>query len=77
MHAKYENIINNVEHNIKLTVESLDMAVISKFIPKNKAEGKVKSLADLFSRAKIEDRKLEIDVAAILKARYLKMQIRR
>ena len=53
------------------------MAVISKFIPKNKGEDIVKSLADLFSRAKIEDKKLEIDIAAILKARYLKMQIRR
>ena len=73
LHKKYENLINKVEHNIILTeMEALDMAFISKFIPKNEAEDMVKSLADLFSRAKIEDKKLEIDVAAILGAMILK-----
>ena len=78
LHAKHENLINKVQHNVKLIeMETLDMAFISKFIPKNEAENMVKSLADLFSRAKIEDKKLEIEVAAILKARYLKMKMRR
>ena len=65
--ARYENIINNVIHKIKLTeMEALDMAFVSKFISKEHAPMIVESLSNIFSDAIIDDELLKIDVGAIL-----------
>ena len=66
---KYDNIISKVQHNIELSdIEALDIAFISKFISKEYAQNVTKSLITLFNNAVIPDRKLKIDVAAILGA---------
>ena len=64
---KYENIINKVRQNIRLTeMEALDMAFVAKFISKKHAPMIVDSLANIFNDAIIDDELLKIDVGVIL-----------
>ena len=64
-----KNIINKVKHNIKLTeIESLDIAFISKYIPKNEAEDMIKSSVYIFNNAIIENIRLKLEVRAVLGA---------
>ena len=65
--ARYENIINNVKHKIRLTeMEALDMAFVAKFISKKHAPMIVESLANIYNDTIIEDEHLKTDVGAIL-----------
>jgi len=70
---KYENIINKVKHNKKLTdMEALDIAFTSKFISKKDAPYVVEKLCEVFKDAKIEDKVLKLDVKVILSGMILK-----
>ncbi len=70
---KYENIINKVKHNEKLTeMEALDIAFTSKFISKKDAPYVVERLCEAFKNAEIGDRVLKLDVKVILSGMILK-----
>lgn len=64
---KYENVINKVKQREKLTdKESLDMAFICKFISKKHALHVIESIAKTYKDALIEDKRLKVDVGAII-----------
>ncbi|MBE6495198.1 MAG: hypothetical protein E7Z78_02025 [Methanobrevibacter thaueri] len=67
--AKYENLINKIEQKEKLSErEILDIAFVPKYISKKDAPFMTENLARRFKDAKIEDKRLRIDVGSILGA---------
>lgn len=71
--AKYENLINKIEQKEKLSErEILDIAFVPKYISKKDAPFMTENLARRFKDAKIEDKRLRIDVGSILGAMIIK-----
>ncbi|MBE6499499.1 MAG: hypothetical protein E7Z80_02990 [Methanobrevibacter thaueri] len=64
---KYENVINKVKQKQILTdTEAMDLAFICKFISSKKAPKVIETITYIFKDAKIPDKKLKIDIGAII-----------
>ena len=64
---KYENVINKVKQKQILTdTEAMDLAFICKFISSKKAPKVIETITYIFKDAKIPDKKLKIDMGAII-----------
>lgn len=70
---KYENVIKKIKQKVKLTeTETLDMAFVCKFIPKQHAPKLIETIANVFEDAIIDDRVLKIDIGIIIGGMILK-----
>ena len=68
----YENVINKINQNIKLSEkEALDIAFIPKYISEKYAENVTRSLAKVFDKSIMPDKELKRDIAVILETMIL------